>query len=433
MRPQITSSAGAQIVTSEVDHARSLSEPQRFRAIICQETVQACLKSFGANLRAIILTGSLARHEATFIAEEECWVLLGDAEFMLIFQDGASLPSGVDLQSLYRSIEGSIFGRGIRGLITLATVHPRYLRKLRPHIFAYELRHCGQVLWGDSRILTLIPVFSVSDIPLEDAWCLVCNRMLEQLQVICQCADTSRFSGSLFYRTVKLYLDLATSFLLFKGKYAPSYLQRGENLKIVADEASEKDGFPFDVKKFAERVTACTDWKLSGLGATHLTHGDRAETVSWEEAIAYAQLLWRWELAQLTGSQQQLSNRELMQRWMKQQLPYRRLRGWLYVLRSQGWYRSWRQWPHWARLAWRASPRYWVYDVASEICFRLPCLLKSDGHRPQIDINWEEVQGRLPVVRHMGPARRSPTKPNWQQVASDSVANYHEFLVGTRS
>jgi hypothetical protein len=56
---------------------------------------------------------------------------------------------------------------GLHSIITdalialdLSAVKPRYFTSLRPHMYAYELRHCGQTVWGDGGAAESIPEFA---------------------------------------------------------------------------------------------------------------------------------------------------------------------------------------------------------------------------------------------------------------------------------
>jgi len=138
---------------------------------------EACAGEFGSSLQAVILTGSLARGEGTFVEDSEGCRLLGDAEFLLILRAGSRLPREQAVNRVATRIARQLLERGVRGRVELSPAHPSYLRKLRPHIFAYELRACGQVVWGDPGILSLTPVFSPAAIPLEDGWRLLANRV----------------------------------------------------------------------------------------------------------------------------------------------------------------------------------------------------------------------------------------------------------------
>ena len=419
----------------QLDQQQEPAGPSALKAAICEEMARLCAEELGESLRAAVLTGSLARDEATFAREGERWSVLGDAEFLLIFHERTTLPPAPNLKLLRQGIENILLQCGILCPVSVSAVYPRYLLKMRPHIFGYELRTCGQVVWGEPQILSLIPAFSPSDIPLEDAWRLLCNRMVELLEVADQLVDKpGALSRHAHYRAVKIYLDMATSFLLFRGAYAPSYRERAEKLRTLADSTSAKDGCSFfPLRTFAERVSSCTQLKLqeAGGGDLSVTGGDTGPSVEfWEEVVAYARLLWRWELARLTGVQAQLSYRALLEKWMQLQPFGKRLRGWVYVLRKGGWHRSWRNWPHWVRRGWRASPRYWVYAAASELFLRLPALLRDANQRRDTDLNWKELRSWLPMVRECEAGMRGSS---WQQVASEIARNYNEFVVGTRA
>jgi len=393
-------------------------------ALICDATVRIVREQFGDDLSSVILTGSLARDEATFEEQRECWAVLGDAEFMLIFKEGARLPNDAGVARTCRLIEQALANNTVQCAIGLGAVHPGYLRTLTPHIFAYELRMCGRVCWGDDALLSLIPPCASADLPREDAWRLLCNRMIEQLDVVDELVTRpARLSRRASYRTVKLYLDMATSYLVFAGAYEPTYRGRAARLKTLARSVDESHDLPFPLREFAERVGRCTEMKLNGTAGA-----SDAGMMFWEEAAGYARLLWRWELAQLTRTRVQLTNRVLMKRWMDEQPFSVRARGWLYVVRKLAWYRSLSQWPRWARFGWDASPRYRIYRAVGELYLRLSCLLKPAARRPQINVDWEALRATLPVMTpHKADA------PSWQRLAADILWNYHQFLEGTRS
>jgi hypothetical protein len=297
-----------------------------------------------------------------------------------------------------------------------------YLERLRPHIFAYELRACGRVCWGDAGVLSLIPACAPSDLPREDAWRLLANRMIEQLQVVDELMSRPAvLSAEASYRTVKLFLDMATSYLIFAGGYAPTYRERAARLKALAA-AGEGTDAPFPLREFAERVEQCTDIKLGHVQAP------APGMAFWEEASSYARLLWRWELSQLTHTRVQLPNRVLIDRWMQQQPMRERARGWLVVLRALGWHRSWSYWPGWLRFGRDCSPRYAVYRAVGELYLRLACLLKPAARRPTINVDWKALRATLPVR-----TKHDPNAPEWRRLAADILWNYHHFLEGTRS
>jgi|SRR5579862_180300 len=426
---------------SEVDSLRDrisrghgMSAMGRIRETVGTQTALKCFQTHGASLRAVILTGSLARDEATVVEEKNKWRLLGDAEFLLIFHDGASVPHESALTLLRHDIEASISELGITGEICLSAAHLKYLRNLRPNIFDYELRNCGQVVGGDPAILAHIPNFTSAEIPLEDGWRLLSNRMVEQFDALDGLEQKpKKLSTRLLYRTIKLYLDMATSFLLFAGEYAPSYSLREKRLLTIKETRPGNDDFPFDLRSFCDRVIECMQLKLSQEWINASANPAAATELGfswWEEAIRYAQLLWRWELALLTRASVRNNNQELLERWMKCQPVFRRLRGWTHVVREQGWNGTLENWRHWIRIGWCASPRDRVYQAASEVLFELPFLSKNNYGTSRTDADWEKVRSFLPVTPKLEARHNSP---HWRGLAMDITSNYQRFLTNTRS
>ena len=342
--------------------------------VIC-ETVSATLDPFKTRLRAIVLTGSMARGEATYVKVAGGWKTLGDCEVVLVFEPREPLLGLSQAAQVGREIELRLEQRCIACSVGLSAVHPRYLVNLQPHIYSYELRNCGRVLWGDSGILTLVPSFSPRDIPLEDAWRMVCNRMIEQLAIAKEGAQTEpRLDSQADYRTIKLCLDLATSFLLFCGEYVPTYQGRCDRLQLLSGKLPPRDNLPFPLQPFATLIQNLTRCKLSPTPES-LNDDSSLRPAVWD----YAQRLWRWELRQLTGEAEGVPNSCLLRRWMRFQPFSQRIRGWASLARRQGWFQSWREWPHWVRLGMKCSPRYCVYAAGSELFLQLSSFMGECG------------------------------------------------------
>jgi hypothetical protein len=408
------------------ERVRGAAEALDGKALICDVAARACQESFRSGLAALVLTGSLARDEATFAPTEAGVVLRGDAEFLLLFDDRTPLPSGDRVAALERAIEAELEEHALAAAIGLSPCHAQYLRTLPPHIFAYELRACGQVVWGDAEALSLVPAFSSSDIAREDALRILCNRLLELLWPLSGQDRPGRPpSSELRYRTTKLYLDMATSFLVFAGAYVPTYRGRAESLERLARRESSPAGAPLALRPFAARVTSCTRIKL-GLEPEVDASGGWA---FWQQAVVHAHALWRWELAQLIGADPDETDRDLWDRWRRRQPLGQRVRGWLHVVRARGWHRSWRHWRRWARLGLQASPRSCVYAAGTELLFALPFVLGGEETCPVDRDSWMELERGLPVRMPVATGDREP----WQHVAASVYLNYKSFLVNTRS
>jgi hypothetical protein len=279
------------------------------------------------------------------------------------------------------------------------------------------------VVWGDGAALRAVPSFPAAAIPREDAWQLLCNRMAEQLEPLAHIPwpAAGGLPPAVRYRTVKLYLDMATSLLVFLDAYAPSYRERAEKLERLAEDGWPPAGLPFALRDLARKVAACTLFKLDGEVLDGLDGWP-----AWREAVREARELWRWETAALTGAPATAADDVLRETWMRAQPAAARLRGWLYVARAEGWRGAWRHGVRWARLARHGSPRHCVYAAATGLLFDLAGAADGSARRPVA------VDGRrwLPVPGcESDDGGRTPLAP----VASAVAANYHRFLVGTRA
>lgn len=145
--------------------------------------------------------------------------------------DAGGLPDREQLAGVERRIEGDLLDQGVTADVSLTAVGLGYLRWLPPHIFGYELQLTGRVLWGDATILRQIPPIHRQQIPAEDAWRLLANRILELLPTALAGRAKASWSPEDAYPWVKLHLDMATSYLVFRGAYAPTYTARAGRLR----------------------------------------------------------------------------------------------------------------------------------------------------------------------------------------------------------
>lgn len=398
---------------------------QELKVRVCETVAQLGQERYGSALVALVLTGSLARDEATFLPNHQGWALAGDAEFLAIFGGNAPIPDRTEAKRFGRLASSLLHEHGLSGELSLAPVRPDFLRRLTPHIFAYELRECGQVVWGDAGILSLIPPFSVSDIPLEDGWRMLCNRLVEQLDVVEELVEgRTSLSQRAWYRTTKLFLDMATSLSLFAGLYSTTYQARAAVLEDAARDGRAA-AWPFDPHGFVSDVMTCTEWKLAGQVP--------AEAMSAEfmhRAIGRARQLWKWELATLTGLDLSEPEQRLLTAWMARQPLADRLRGWLSVARSQAGAGNWQDWLRWTRQMWRSSPRYLLYAVATTLLFSLAGGTNPRELRFVREVDWSALRRALPVSRRESPGTSDPA---WSLLARDIMWNYDRFLTGTRS
>lgn len=372
-----------------------------------KDAVCAICSSKLPRLRSIVLTGSMARGESSFMAGTAGWDCLGDAECLLVFESPKFAPHAQTLTRLLQEIRCELANRQIRCPISLSPVTTNYFRRIRPHIFGYELRACGDVIWGDPLVLRLIPEFGSRQIPKEDAWRLLSNRLIELLE--CAASDfhahePEQLGRRLQYRVAKLYLDMATSYLVFLNRFEAGYSRRAN---ILEDVAAGKPEHPFEsLSEFVQRVRGATCYKLNG----ESRFGNEPNWVS--TAVEDAKALWRWELKKLAHSSD----------GMPKQSFYRRLRGWAFVARQCGWHTTLRHWPRWLTIGIRQSPRYLIYEAATTVAFGV-----QQWTLPQADTKeFARVRRLLPIAK---PGRSD----DWRNIAAEIGWNYHEFLEITRT
>jgi hypothetical protein len=376
----------------------------------------AC-ERFSAGLRSVVLTGSLARGEGTWRRHDGRARLAGDAELMLVFDRRSALPAAALILSAEQLIEARLAADGIDAKIGLSPITTSYLRSLRPHIFAYELRVHGKTIWGDL-LLDLAPPFAPTDIPLEDGFRLLMNRIIELLEAL-SLDDCQRPLGEqIRNKASKLCLDMATSFLLFCGRYEPSYRARSQAL---AEYLAHSPVAPIPAARFVERTKLASRWKLSE------TLRQPIVTIEGLAAlIGDVHALWHWELKMLTGSASATDDRAAMRAWRTSQTAAERLHGWVAVVKRCGLGGSAAALPRWTFAALSGSPRRLIYTAASELFFALPEVF-HDGLSPVEKVSWLRLRRLLPQPGALA------ISGSWRSAAAAIAWNYHYFLVPTRA
>jgi len=389
---------------------------------IIHAVVELSLSFFPDRLLSIVLTGSLAREEGTWLNMGARTRLAGDAEFLLVFEDTKSLPPSESTNRLCADVEARLADQDIEAKIDISPVEPRYLRLQKPHIFAFELITHGRVIWGDEQILNWIPRFTATEIPVEDGFRTLLNRMTELVEALSKPEKGSKTTDIANYRSMKLSLDMATSYLLFAGIYEPTYRGRARRL-------SELPAFPvvcpIPVQHFAARVQKATQHKLGERGT--FGSSGRAEL---RDLINDLHLLWRWELESLIPSESGTSDKALMNRWVASQHIKERVRGWASVVRRHGVAKSLRHLPRWTVGSLTCSPRRALYAAVSELIFAIPDMYERPGCSMGDESRWDQLRLQLPVSE---PPNRDLSGHSWQRLGLALGWNYHHFLESTRS
>ena len=405
-------------------------QPSNDLEAIIPEITEQLARSLAPRPLAIVLTGSFARGEGSVLLTEDGLRVLGDIEFMVFCSPRANmteLQGKLGRQAKEQALR--LAGQGINCELEFSAVSPRYLRTLRPHIFGYELLRHGRVVWGNPDIFSTAREFPPASIPLWDAWRMLNNRLLEQLQWMEGLRNGDReLLERMFYQVLKCYIDIGTTLLIFAGRYQTTYASRMAELLRWNEVVNNQEGLQF-LPTIAQRIAACTAFKLSPssnrepLGVRlHGSTEELREDVErlFAELVPLAHQVWRWEAAQLTN--QRLSagtdDNTLRADVLQTQRVREKIRGWaklvlMPLVRSQRGFAK-----RMSTLVGRGSPRYLIYSVASELYFQSLCILK--GEEPQVS----EFGLLLPVLFA---EHEHETRP-WWGLRANVLSGWRLFL-----
>jgi hypothetical protein len=386
---------------------------------VVEAVAELSIEAFPDGLRAALLTGSLARSEGTWLQDGSRVRLAGDADLLAVFDDAAVLPPPARVAQLERAIEDRLASAGVVVHISLSPVPVGYLRSLQPNIFSYELITRGKVIYGDRDVLKLAPAFAASEIPLEDGFRLLMNRIVELLETVCGTDEPGTSSPATRYRALKLWLDMATSYLLFERQYSPSYRGRAARLRELAAQPRADASIP--LRQFAQAVALATHCKLNESNDLAMREfGDLATLTG------YVHSLWRWELERLTATS--ASDDDMMHQWIAGEPITARLRGWAGVVKRSGAACAVSRMPRWIGLARKGSPRRLTYAAASELLFAFSHL--DHDSAPGGASRWNELRRQLPLTDNPeNPAAHGAPRRLGRAIAY----NYNLFLAPTRS
>ena len=360
-----------------------------------------------------MLTGSAARREATIARRPECVYWLSDLEFLVVVSDSENLRAAGDaLDEAAAAIAHDLQSQGLRVKLELTPAPERYFTRIRPHLFGYELKHCGRQIFGAVNYLERIPSFDWRSIPLEEAFRLVSNRLIELLEL--QLQGDRRSLAEQFYTLTKTYLDLLTALSLAAGTYSPGYRarfqSRDQSLEWAAGQGcSLPESFPRNLEiAFRFKLDPDSDfeflWKHESreLPLALEPHGLR----TFHDDLPKAALaIWRW-LANRLGEQPGTTGDNPPRIY-----PARvRLRGWARLLLGVKLLDRLSVLPRAIRLFSTGSPRSLVYACAARL---------ADPDRGASDATLAWVKRYLPM-----PARDA----DWQELAGACVTIWRSHL-----
>ena len=265
---------------------------------ICLDTLQ------NSNLfrdASVILTGSLARGEGSVLSYGNDLHSLSDMEFLVSLDGSQSCAVLVrELACLEEVANQAISVAGINCKAEFTYALRRYYINARPSIFAYELKTHGKLVQGNENLLSSMPSFPAEDIPRIDAFYLICNRMVEQLELFRMffLSKDSCPDQVFRYAILKGYVDIATSVLVFNRQFVPSYQGRRDLFC--------KSRLPFDNgtianERLKERVDYWTQIKLNPVEGSLFYRPEESPLQEWRELAVLVSQIWQWELEKLFG------------------------------------------------------------------------------------------------------------------------------------
>lgn len=415
------------MISCEIQQDDRLKEQSEW---LIREVTGRLVNSLAHRPEAVVLTGSFARGEGSVLRERSCLRVLGDMEFMVFFASGTDLAERqLALNRRAQALREELAAEHVDCEVEFSAVSTNYLRRLRPHIFGYELLNYGRTVWGSEEILKAAPVFSPLAIPLWDAWRMLNNRLLEQLHWPESLERGDREAlHKLFYQLMKLYLDIGTTLLVFAGHYQGTYAGRANALRGWAAGIRNQAEMQF-VQTLAQRVGDCTRYKLSpdaalcplGVRVVGDTEELRANLRRASlEVLPLARAAWRWETARLADCRldPEMQDAALLDAVLRAQSWKEKFRGWaklalMPAVRGQsGFVRRM------FRLLHRGSPRYLIYCVASNLYFQLPELIAGAQFRS------ENLENLLPVVFSKHQHESNP----WRNLRADVLSGWQLFL-----
>ena len=388
---------------------------------------------FPSDVAAIVLTGSLARGEASVLCSNGVAKVLGDVEFVIVFREHVPLPRLERFRPVREQIESRLRTRGIQCHLDFSSVRKNFFERQRHHIFGYELGANGKTIWGDPSILDSLQPVSARDIPQEDAWRMLCNRIIEQLRALIPVFRTEPYRcEEILYELVKFKLDQATSLLVFLDEYEPTYRRRAEKIASLA-QSGEYPALPFSLKALADRTRDATDIKLHPRIDALLIRPSNSTNLRAEllrrlaEPVPLVRALWEWELGRMLEREKTSDSRNGgWETWLGRQNALGRYRSWSHLLWHSRANLSPREWGRTLRLMGHGSPRYLTYVAGSFLYFSLPAVL--EGEEKTVRAVVEKSRKLLPAFRQSG---RQPV--SWLDACQEVVWNYESFLVRTRS
>lgn len=184
--------------------------------------IRSCLGEF-KNIKSIILYGGYGREEGSWIQNKDKWSPYNDYDIVVITQKKISKKR---IDQLKKELAKKIK----INWVDLSQKTQLRLRLMQKTIYSYDLKNASTVLWGDEKVLDLIPVIDASKLPSYEIVTLFFTRLWPFIGGINKYSFEHGLAGepSRFFRNQMAKAALATVdvVLLMHNAYTPSYVKR---------------------------------------------------------------------------------------------------------------------------------------------------------------------------------------------------------------
>lgn len=179
-------------------------------------------------VRSLILTGGMSRGEGSCEVSSGKSLIYSDYDLLVVPKEGEDVSESRSLfPAMSRSVTDALRGREFCSHVDFAPFTSDYLKNMNPSMFNVELAEHGKVVWGDDETLSQIEKPEATQIPLDDAFTLLFNRIAAQLVMIdpLRKSEGAEFEFA-FYHNGKIFLDIASCILVLEHNYRPTYAER---------------------------------------------------------------------------------------------------------------------------------------------------------------------------------------------------------------
>ncbi|MFZ5800912.1 MAG: hypothetical protein ACOY3D_06020, partial [Candidatus Omnitrophota bacterium] len=213
-----------------------------------RESFAPCQKRLG--MVSLLVMGAFGRGEGSVISRGGKLLPLNDYDLCLVTKRNL-LVARYFAERIVKELKKSLPVYSIDVFV----LKECELASLPPLIINYEIKYGSALLWGRD-VISEIPDYKASDIPLEDGAKLLFNRCISLLLGF---PDRANDEFSL-YQSAKALCAIAESMLLLCGKYHFTYRQRRDNFSKAFP--AEFPGLKIDYPALSAMVDKAMEFKL---------------------------------------------------------------------------------------------------------------------------------------------------------------------------